>query len=330
MTILLAVFLSIFTLDVYGSSLEQQKKELVEKVAKSYPLTPEQQKKLNQIIFGSRILSQGNPKIAKYALTKKECMKRQATAGMKFPNTAFLKQCGAPNMVPVYNVESEKPSDAKVCIDQFEFPNMACEYPVIWVRASEAAKICESVGKRLCDSHEWENACAAGSQKPFLDFPTSAKTVKQKHRHQKNSINNSRKKVWAYGNKQNHKICATGSFKSPECNKALNGGGSPFGNCGSNTYPVGSFPDCKSRLGVYDQHGNAAEHMNLPLSPSELTSRGGLGYTEMKGSWFIFSQISAHKDDCYWRAPFWHGGKVAAKNSHANYHLGFRCCSTVK
>jgi len=77
---------------------------------------------------------------------------------------------------------------------------------------------------------------------------------------------------------------------------------------------------------VYDQHGNAAEHMNLPMKPEELGSRGGSGQTEMKGSWFIFKEAPAHPDDCRFRAPGWHATRITDPNSHANYHLGFRCC----
>ena len=33
-----------------------------------------------------------------------------------------------------------------------------------------------------------------------------------------------------------------------------------------------AFSGCVSSLGVYDQHGNAAEHMNLPLGPEDLAS----------------------------------------------------------
>ena len=60
-----------------------------------------------------------------------------------------------------------------------------------------------------------------------------------------------------------------------------------------------------------------------------MSSRGSreLGYTEMKGSWFIFDTYRAHEDWCRWRAPFWHGTRVMDEHSHANYHLGFRCCS---
>ena len=72
--------------------------------------------------------------------------------------------------------------------------------------------------------------------------------------------------------------------------------------------------------------------MNLPLDPSQMSSRGStvLGYTEMKGSWFIFDAYRAHEDWCRWRAPFWHGSRVMHPHSHANYHLGFRCCNTLR
>jgi formylglycine-generating enzyme required for sulfatase activity len=133
-------------------------------------------------------------------------------------------------------------------------------------------------------------------------------------------------KTWAYGPEYRTGICAAASAKNPGCD----GGG--WGQCGSNTYPTGMFPSCVSPLGVYDQHGNAAEHMSLPLAPEQMSSTGSttLGYTEMKGSWFIFDSFKAHEDACRWRAPYWHGSEVMAADSHHNYHLGFRCCKTIE
>ena len=71
--------------------------------------------------------------------------------------------------------------------------------------------------------------------------------------------------------------------------------------------------------------------MNLPLNEGQMASRGSatLGYTEMKGSWFIFDTYHAHDDWCRWRAPFWHGTQVMDEDSHHNYHLGFRCCKSL-
>lgn len=120
-------------------------------------------------------------------------------------------------------------------------------------------------------------------------------------------------------------MCAAASRKTEGCA----GGG--WNACGSNTYPTGAFAECRSGLGLYELNGNAAEHMNLPLSESQMASRGSteLGYTEMKGSWFIFDSYRAHEDWCRWRAPYWHGSRVLDPRSHANYHLGFRCCKTL-
>ena len=72
----------------------------------------------------------------------------------------FEKICGAKYMAPLYNPATEKAEDARACIDQFEFPDIPCAYPVVWVRAREAALICKAMGKRICDAHEWEGACA--------------------------------------------------------------------------------------------------------------------------------------------------------------------------
>src|SRR4029079_19284503 len=91
-----------------------------------------------------------------------------------------------------------------------------------------------------------------------------------------------------------------------------------------------AFTACVSPFGVYDLHGNVAEHMNLPLGPAELASRGGTGATEMKVSWFIFLRAEAHEDDCRWRAKDWHPSRITDEDSHRNYHLGFRCCKDVQ
>ncbi len=241
----------------------------------------------------------------------------------------FERICGAKYMAPLYNPAVEKAEDARACIDQFEFPDIPCLYPVVWVRAREAALICAAMGKRLCDAHEWEGACAGALLEPDYRFDLAAgvppNTAIERMRQAHNRLCGAHPN-WAYGPKYEKGMCAGSSVKTAGCT-----GGSWTG-CGSNTYPSGSFPECRSRLGVYDLHGNAAEHMNLPLDGSQMASRGSLelGYTEMKGSWFIFDTYHAHPDWCRWRAPFWHGSRVMDVKSHHNYHLGFRCCKTIE
>ena len=312
-------------------ALTKQRQQLIKTIQKHHQYDNKTIKTLSNYIQQSSFISQGNPKITKHPVRTKECFNKLKKLSINYNNPSFIKICKSPYMAPLYDPKKEKPSQATTCIDQFEFPNIPCEYPLVWIRSNEAAKICNIVGKRLCDTHEWEGACAGRLRSPDYAFhlTTTKQSAKTKHRLLRKNHNNSRKQIWAYGNKQNHGLCATNSSKSPGCNRALQQGKSVWQSCGSNTYPAGYFPQCKSPLGVYDQHGNAAEHMSLPLSSEQFTKNEGSGHTEMKGSWFVFKKYSAHQDDSRWRAPYWHGSKVNDKKSHHNYHLGFRCCKDI-
>ena len=225
-------------------------------------------------------------------------------------------------MAPLYDPATQRPEDAKVCVDMFEYPNVPLAYPVTWIKASEAAQVCFAEGKRMGDAHEWEGAAAGALLPPDYRFDLGTPQAMRAAHNAKWGPS----KSWTYGPQWQRGICAQGSQKSPGCN------GGSWAGCGSNTYPVGSFPGCKSALGVYDLEGNAAEHMNLPLNESQMASRGSrtLGVTEMKGSWFIWDTIRAHEEWARWRAPYWHGTPVISSHSHANYHLGFRCFADVK
>jgi hypothetical protein len=295
-------------------TIPEQRDALLEKMGRVLSLDAGTLSAVRDIISKSDWMSQGNPKITKRAMIRAECReRRRASPRIATPDP----RCGAENMVRLTGPGAEDQSPL-ACIDQYEFPNVECEYPVVWVRANEASELCQALGKRLCDAHEWEGACAGSVRKPDDEYAWGERRVMMEHLH-----NERREIVWAYGREQNHALCATSSRKSPKC---FAGG---FTLCGTNDFPAGSFPDCVSPLGVYDQHGNAAEHMNLPMKPEELGSRGGTGQTEMKGSWFIFKESPAHPDDCRFRAPGWHASPVADENSHRNYHLGFRCCRDV-
>jgi len=291
-------------------------------------LMPKQLDRVRQIFAASGFIGQGNPAISEHPMTPAQCEARLSADQVTYANAEFERICGAKFMAPLYDPSREAPEAARACIDQFEFPDIPCAYPVVWVKAWEAAQLCEAVGKRLCDAHEWEGACQGSLGPPDYRFDLaqglnpSAAVARMRAAHNRADEADKR---WSYGSEYEEGICATGSHKTPDCA----GGG--WNKCGSNTYPAGAFPACRSPLGVYDLNGNAAEHMNLPLTPSEMASRGSkeLGYTEMKGSWFIFDTYRAHEDWCRWRAPYWHGSRVMDPHSHANYHLGFRCCKTL-
>jgi len=308
--------------------LQQQNEILFTQLQEVQGLSDSQMNAIRKIFAQSGYISQGNPAVTEHPVTPEACQARVKSAGVQYENPRFEKICKAKYMAPLYNPAKQKPEDAKACIDQFEFPDIPCTYPVVWVKAREAAEICAAEGKRICDAHEWEGACAGDLEPPDYEFNLVKDMSPEDAIHRMRYLHNqkySATQSWSYGPEYEKGVCATGSKKTPGCN-----GGSWTG-CGSNTYPTGDFPACKSKLDVYDLNGNAAEHMNLPIKESQMSSLGStdLGYTEMKGSWFVFDTVRAHPDWCRWRAPFWHGTRVMDERSHANYHLSFRCCKTV-
>lgn len=273
-------------------------------------------KEIRAIVEGSPFLGQGNPAVTRHPMTKQQCRARRAQAALASDDERI---CGATNMVALFDPGQGEAASAKLCIDQFEFPNIACEYPVVWVRASEAARLCRLLDKRLCDAHEWEGACAGKLRSPAKEYESWVPRMQAELFH-----NQGREPVWAPGFHPTGRTCATGAQKSPGCVDAS------WEHCGTNTYPAGAFPRCVSPFGVYDLHGNVAEHMSLPLNEAQLGARGGVGETEMKGSWFAFDEYHPHPDDCRWRAPAWHATAVDMETSHFNYHLGFRCCRDLE
>ncbi len=324
----IALALSVFYVHAATTSLAQQNQWLLRQLQDVHQLSDQQMQKIRAIFAHSGFIGQGNPAISEHPITHEQCSAKLEQQSVNYANGEFEKICGAKYMAPLYDPARESPQQARACIDQFEFPDIPCAYPVVWVRAREAAEICSAMGKRMCDAHEWEGACDGELEPPDYRFDLAKGVTpgvavsRMRSAHNREYASDKR---WSYGPNYQREICATGSHKTPGCN------GGSWSKCGSNTYPDGSFPACRSPLGVYDLNGNVAEHMNLPLQPDQMASDGStqLGYTEMKGSWFIFDSYRAHEDWCRWRAPFWHGSRVMDEHSHANYHLGFRCCKTL-
>jgi hypothetical protein len=309
--------------------LKEQNEVIFRQLKEIRGLSDAQVNAIRKIFEASGFIGQGNPDVTKHPMTPEECKNKLEKESIHYENPRFEKICGGKYLAPLYDPATQKPEDAKVCIDQFEFPDIPCTYPITWVKVNEAAQICWAEGERIADAHEWEGACEGDLQPPDYPFALARGLDPDEGiRRMRYAHNNadSPKKRWSYGPEYKTGICATGSTKTAGCD------GGDWKGCGSNTYPTGSFPACHSPLDVYDINGNAAESMNLPLNESQMSSLGSkeLGYTELKGSWFIFDTYRAHEDWCRWRAPFWHGTKVLDPHSHANYHLGMRCVKTIK
>jgi formylglycine-generating enzyme required for sulfatase activity len=113
-------------------------------------------------------------------------------------------------------------------------------------------------------------------------------------------------------------------------------GATTWATCSTDTEPSGAFPRCRSRFGVFDQHGNVAEIMMRRDEAGERVS-------QLKGSAWFYRELArepdkpvpattpskdtAYPDHCDFN-PRWHVEKMNAA-WHSNYHLGFRCCKTV-
>ena len=304
-----------------AQSLHQRNEAMLNRMQAARDLSDATMARIRKIFAGSQFIGQGNPAVTRHPMTPEQARARlPATPEQLYRNPRFERICGGKYMAPLYDPATQTPEDAKVCADMFEYPDVPMMYPVVWVRAREAAELCWAEGKRLGDAHEWEGASAGALLPPDYDFGLSVQAARARH-----NAKYGGDRRYSIGKNWRKGICATGSFKTTGCN------GGSFTGCGSNTYPAGSFSNCHSPLGVYDIDGNAAEHMNLPLQPDQMASRGSrtLGVTEMKGSWFIWDQIRAHEHWSRWRAPFWHGSRVMSPHSHRNYHLGFRCFKDV-
>ncbi|MBM4359444.1 MAG: SUMF1/EgtB/PvdO family nonheme iron enzyme [Deltaproteobacteria bacterium] len=300
-------------LDEPGETLASQRAALLRRVRAMHRLDDGQIAAIDAAMARAKKTGQGNPESTTHPMTRAECMAKRREAGVRDEKKA---RCGSPYMVPIFDPATETEEQAKVCVDRYEFPGIPCDYPLTWVSMAQGQEICKAMGKRLCDAHEWEGGCAGALRPPEEEYSFFHDRAGMRGQH------NSRREIrWAYGDEKDHAKCGTSSMKSRSCQS------SGWKECGSNTFPAGSFPECKSPFGIYDQHGNAAEHMALPLKRQDLGSRGGLGAAEMKGSWFIFQKYEAHTDDCRWRAPSWHDNEG---RHHANYHLGFRCCKDVE
>ena len=248
-------------------------------------------------------MNQGNKAIALHATSREACL--AGLAGIVLQTPEQRATCGAENMVPIARAWKAP----AYCIDVFEFPNRACELPIVWAAPSAAANVCKLQGKRLCTQGEWQLACRAD--------PDGGKDRR-----------------YAYGDSLDLEICNTHRPHRQRCDPR--GPKTAWGTCTTDTEPSGAFPECRSRFGVFDQHGNVAEVMTRK-------DANGKVVTQLKGSAWFYTEVArepdrpppastlyktiAHADHCNFD-PRWHVEPIESA-VHVNYHLGFRCCKSL-
>ncbi|HEY8038938.1 MAG TPA: SUMF1/EgtB/PvdO family nonheme iron enzyme [Polyangiaceae bacterium] len=251
-------------------------------------------------------MGQGNRAIAQHAIGRRACMEGLRDVVLQTPEQRA--RCGADGMVPVWE-RGGSLETARYCIDVFEFPGLPCELPFVFVTPAQALHVCHMEGKRLCSQDEWNLAC-------------------------RGDPGGGRDRVYAYGDDLDLAVCNTSKSRAalrPSCDVSSND--KLWTTCGTNTEPAGAFPRCRSRFGVFDQHGNVAEIMTR-FEPAD-----GKMYSQLKGSAFFYVDVAKKPSDPggYWSKypdqcnfdPRWHVEKLE-EAQHMNYHLGFRCCKTLE
>ena len=202
------------------ASMREQNAPLLQRLQTVHHLSDVQIAEVRRIFTASGYIGQGNPAVTRHPATVAQCEDTLTRQGIRYDNPAFEKICQARFMAPLYDPSTSRPEDAKACIDQFEFPDIPCEYPVVWVKAREAAEICTAMGKRLCDADEWEGACDGALVTPDYRFDlakgVSAEVAIPRMRAAHN-VAHAAGKRWSYGPTYQKGLCGTSGQKSPEC-----------------------------------------------------------------------------------------------------------------
>ena len=245
---------------------------------------------MSDIVAGRRHhANQGNEKIATHAISRAQCLNGLRDLVLQTPLQKEI--CGGPYEVPIHKGD---PMNASTCIDIFEYPNHPCELPFVHTYGMQGEALCAMAGKRLCTDEEWDQAC-------------------------ENDPNGGPPSKYAYGNEIDLSICNTGKPWPPKEGPVCRINDDLWNTCSTNTEPNGAFPKCRSRLGVFDLHGNVAEAMHR--------WQDGIDFVQLKGSAFFYDG-KMYKDHCRFD-PRWHVEEFN-RSWHDNYHLGFRCCRSVR
>lgn len=165
-----------------AQTLADNNARMFQEMQQARGLSDAQMQRIRAVFAGSRFIGQGNPAVTRHPMTPQQlAAKLGQDPRSYYRNRAFARICGAPFMAPLYDPATQKPEDATVCADMFEYPNVPGIYPVTWVRAKEAAELCWAEGKRIGDAHEWEGASHGALTPPDYFFGRSVQAARAAH-----------------------------------------------------------------------------------------------------------------------------------------------------
>ena len=131
------------------------------------------------------------------------------------------------------SAEEGKVTPIRVCMDQFEAPNIRGEKPFVMKSFKSAKKWCGARKKRVCTEEEWEMACEGEEHRPLAyGWHVDA------------TLCNSNKQWRPFDVK---KLYSDGDDADKEVERLWQGA------------PSGAYQTCVSPFGVYDMMGNVEE-----------------------------------------------------------------------
>jgi formylglycine-generating enzyme len=198
--------------------------------------------------------------------------KRKADANGKKERSTVSERCLEYEAPTVCKSKERRPM--RFCVDRYEYPNKKGELPALLISWTEAKKVCESNGKRLCTESEFNFACEGEEMLPFTyGFVRDAQKCNIDKEYRKRS-----KKLFRY------EKC----MDRPQCKEHL-----AFLD---QRLPAGSLEECVSPFGVFDMNGNINEWVEIPKK--KYPDRSGL-----KGGWWgpvrgrCRPTVDFHKED---------------------------------
>ena len=132
--ILLCILLGITARGAAQTSLREHNESLFQQLQQIHGLSDEQMHHIRAIFAHSSVLSQGNPFLSKHPVTPQQCAALLEKQSVHYGNPQFEQICGGKFMAPLFDPKATTAERAKACIDQFEFPDIPCAYPVVWVK----------------------------------------------------------------------------------------------------------------------------------------------------------------------------------------------------
>ena len=139
----------------------RRNEELLRQLQQVHGLSDDSMRRVREVFAGSAIIGQGNPAVTEHPATPEACRARLREAGISYEQPDSDRICGARYMAPLYDPArgeaAGRRAPASTGSSSRTSPAPTRSSGCGPARPRDCAR---RMGKRLCDAHEWEGACA--------------------------------------------------------------------------------------------------------------------------------------------------------------------------